>query len=459
MKITSDVAEPPAASGGGAATGLIAATCALALASLAMALAETSLWTHYLIDAGESISLAGLGVITAAGIYLYRQRRLLPSLPLAPPWLLLPVITQGDQIIDNLSINGMRFVSHVLLGALFGIPVALVVAGARATLAPPTRRSAIPRWLRAVPGIGSIADGRVRRGSALLAAALLVAEMGIAIRFLGWLMLLTLAVLVVVTLIYGFSRSAPGAAARPPQTTERFALVLLLAGVATSAGLFAGFKHRPGAYQGSPSYFMDPAQQNARFDLSRVPVPSASADTLENPEHVRAVLEGYARSLEQLLAGYFILDRNYNYDFHNHLFLRSSPVLPDYRATGLRLVREARARRVRADDEFGAARSSVLPGGALAALLDDVQTYTAFSFARAPILEAMSGEFERTPAGLQHATHLYEGEGKVLGVTLAELLEKHRAVLSVPAFEPATAEFAAVSRSIHAAYADRIVGF
>jgi hypothetical protein len=85
---------------------LVAATAALAFGTLAMAVAETSLWMHYLIDAGESISLLGLGFIVVAGVYLYSRKRLLLSLPLAIPWLLFPVITQGDQIIDNLSITG-----------------------------------------------------------------------------------------------------------------------------------------------------------------------------------------------------------------------------------------------------------------------------------------------------------------------------------------------------------------
>ena len=51
---------------------LMVATGALALAVLAMALAETNLWMHYLIDAGESISLAGLAFILALWIYAER---------------------------------------------------------------------------------------------------------------------------------------------------------------------------------------------------------------------------------------------------------------------------------------------------------------------------------------------------------------------------------------------------
>jgi hypothetical protein len=75
------------------------------------------------------------------------------------------------------------------------------------------------------------------------------------------------------------------------------------------------------------------------------------------------------------------------------------------------------------------------------------------------VLERMSAEFERTQAGLQHATHLYEGEGKVLGVRLAEILDKHRGVLAAPVTAPITAEFFTISRSVHDAYANRVVGF
>ena len=94
---------------------MIAVTALLALAVLAMAVAETNLWLHYLIDAGESISLVGLAFVAAAGVFLYTRGQLRASLPLMAPWLLFPVITQGDQIIDNLSINWMRVVVHVLL--------------------------------------------------------------------------------------------------------------------------------------------------------------------------------------------------------------------------------------------------------------------------------------------------------------------------------------------------------
>jgi hypothetical protein len=160
-----------------------------------------------------------------------------------------------------------------------------------------------------------------------------------------------------------------------------------------------------------------------------------------------------------LLAGYYILDRNYNYDFHNRLFLRSTPLLPNYRSAGLRLASDAAHLRGEADAAAGTARATLRDDDPLAALLDDVGAYTAFTFDRAPVLERMSAEFERTEAGLQHATHLYEGEGKVLGVQLDAILTKHDAVISSPATAVVTGEFVTIARSIHEAYANRIVGF
>ena len=147
------------------------ATGALALAILVMALAETNLWMHYLIDAGESISLAGLAFILVAGFFLFRAQRLAVSLPLTLPWLLFPVITQGDQLIDNLSINWMRFIVHLLLAAIFGIPVAVVRDGGA------LRRAHAARVARASsPGSPQMAAGRTREGSAILAVLLMAIE-------------------------------------------------------------------------------------------------------------------------------------------------------------------------------------------------------------------------------------------------------------------------------------------
>jgi hypothetical protein len=236
------------------------------------------------------------------------------------------------------------------------------------------------------------------------------------------------------------------------------ALAMLITGVVLSAGLFFGFKNRPGAYQGSPSHFMDPTQGAAAFDVNQVSVPSLPVSPPSHSEMVRAALTEYGHAFEQLLAGYYILDRNYNYDFHNRLFLRSTPLLADYRAVGLRRIAEAEAARGRAD-RIAATLPASPVADPLTALLTDVRAYAAFSFDRAHLLERMSAGFGQTEAGLQHATHLYEGEGKFLGVQLAELTAKHRQVLSSPATAAATAEFTAISRGVHDAYANRIVGF
>lgn len=462
MRLTSDAALPAVDEHARPPAWLIAATGLLALGTVALAVAETNLWMHYVIDAGESISLAGLAFMLVAGFYLFRRGRLLVSLPLAVPWLLFPVITQGDQIIDNLSINWMRLITHLLLGALFGAPVAVVVLAARYAVAPDGQRRGDVRskWLLATPGLRQMAIGRAREGIAVLAAILLSAEMWLAVRFLGELMVVTLIVMMCAVLVHGFTGSADTARARVGRhLSERFALGLLIGGVVVSGGLYVGFKNRPGAYQGSPSYFMDPAQPDAGYQFGRVPVPSQPPTAPTNADGVRMALTAYGRAFERLVAGYYVLDRNYNYDFHNRLFLRSTPLLPDYRAVGLRAVQEAERLRAEADARLAAVGPLPHTTDRLGALLEDVRAYAAFTFERARVLERMSATFERTEAGLQHATHLYEGEGKVLGVGLAELLAKHHVVLSAPAVASTAAEFVAVSRAVHDAYANRIVGF
>lgn len=435
------------------ATGLLTVMC------LVMAVAETSLWMHYLIDGGEYISLAGLVFIAAAGFYLFRQQRLLVSLPLVFPWLLFPLITQGDQIIDHLSINPMRAITHLLLAAIFGTPVAVIVLAARYWLSA-GRVAPDAALLGILPGLRPLAGGRIREGTALLAAALLAIEMWVAVQYLGTLMVVTLIIMILGTLWYGSAAPAGIAAqARRRTRTERFALALVAGGVILSFGLYLGFKNRPGAYQGSPSYYMDPAQKGTGFDIERIKVPAGAVKPPAQPEAVRQAFTAYGRTLERLLAGYHILDRNYTYDFHNALFLRQTPLVPNYRAEALQKIDQARVLRGGADALADTARATLSGDDPLAAALDDVRAYVAFNFERAALLEQMTAEFERTKAGLQHAAHVYEGEGKVLGIQLSELLAKHQAVLESPAVAPATGEFVAMSRAIYEAYASRIVGF
>jgi hypothetical protein len=437
------------------------ATGALALVCLVLAIAETNLWAHYLIDRGEYWSLLGLVFILAAGIYLFRRRQLFVSLPLTVPWLLYPVITQGDQVIDNLSINPMRVICQVLLAAIFAAPAAIVVQAARYWLAPkPGRPTVSPMLTFWLPGLRALAEGRTREGCGLALATLFALEIVAAQIFLGTLMVATLVAMTVGALFY--------AASRPPETVdpnltqqrkERLALTVLVAGAAISAAVYFGFKYRPGAYQGSPSAFMDPAQSDKMYPMGRIAVPARAPAAPKSPEAVREALNSYAATLEMLLTGYHILDRNYTYAFHNELFLKHTPLRSNFRAAGLAKIDEARKLYEAADRQEAAARAAVAGEDSLAALLDEMQAFAAYNFQRAPALERMSGEFERTPAGLQHAAHLYEGECKMLSTNIRSLLDKYKVALSSPTVEPVTRDFATSCKSIWQAYANHVVGF
>ena len=97
------------------------------------------------------------------------------------------------------------------------------------------------------------------------------------------------------------------------------ALAVLIGGVVVSGGLYLGFKNRPGAYQGSPSFYMDPSQPDSGF-ASNVAVPTGPLDARRTDSAMLSAFSAYAGSLEKLLDGYYVLDRNYNYHFHNELF-------------------------------------------------------------------------------------------------------------------------------------------
>ena len=407
---------------------LVIATAAMAVVLLAMSVGETSLKGQYLIDQGEYLSLVGLAFILVAGLFLHRRGQLVASMPLVFPWLLYPVITQGDQIIDNLSITWMRIIVHVLLAAIFAMPVAVIVYAAR--------------WLMKLSPAAS----------RNLTLAFLVAEFYLAYAFLGALMIATLVVMIVLVLVFsGRRNNDPAARAR----RNAYALTFLIAGVVASGGLYLGFKNRPGAYQGSPSYYMD-SSQSSGF-RSTMAVPAGAVELPSNADDLKLALSTYADAMQKMLDGYYILDRNYNYHFHNELFVRNTPLLPNYRAAGLALIDEARQRRVVAD--AAADRLQLTADNPLAALLADVRAYVAFNFERAATLERMSAQFEQTKAGLQHATHIYEGEGKYLGVQLADLLAKHRSVLQAPAAAAIVSDFVTKSQAIHDKYSNRIVGF
>ena len=249
----------------------------MALVLLAMSVGETSLKGQYLIDQGEYLSLVGLVFILAAGLYLHRQGRLVASLPLVFPWLLYPVITQGDQIIDNLSITWMRIIVHVLLAAIFAMPVAVVVYAARwlMKLSPPASRN--------------------------LAIALLAIEIVLAQMFLGWLMIGTLIAMIALVWFYGgrnrgVDDRAPGApqrrrARRAGRRRDWFPAVCIWVS-----------RTGPGAYQGSPSFYMDPSRPDSGF-VSAITVPTgplrmpAGRTTVQRVERLRRQPREAARRL------------------------------------------------------------------------------------------------------------------------------------------------------------------
>ena len=408
---------------------IVIATAVMALLLLAMSVTETSLQGQYLIDQGEYLSLAGLGFILIAGLYLHRRGQLVASLPLVFPWLLYPVITQGDQIIDNLSITWMRIIVHVLLAAIFAMPVAVIVSAAK--------------WLRKLSP----------RASRNLTVALLAAELLLAQMFLGLLMIVT--VIIMIALVWWFGGRERASGDRSHGRREAIALAVLVGGVLVSTALYLAFKNRPGAYQGSPSFYMDPSRPDNGF-VSTVSVPVGPIRMPANSRMFIA-LSAYAGSLEQLLAGYYVLDRNYNYHFHNELFLRSTPLLPNYRAAGLAMIDEGRRSKTGGDN--AAAAITLDPANPLDAFLMDVRDYVAYSFSRAAALERMSAGFEQSKAGLQHATHVYEGEGKYLGVQLGQLLRKHGALATSDPGRAVAGDFFTRARAIEGKYANRIVGF
>ena len=435
---------------------LIVVTAAFTLLLLVMAVAETTLWIHYFIDAGEFVSLFGLAFIFGAGIYLYRQSRLWASLPLTVPWLIYPIVTQGDQIIDNLSINPMRLVVHFILAILFAAPVAVLVLGAHHFLKPDgvVKRQG---WTKVFPGLPQLAQGKTRDGICYLSLTLLLLEMWVANAYLGTLMIVTL-----IILGFGFLLSLSliddrWSSVFTAQRAERLALNGLIIGVALSLGLYLGFKNRPGAYQGSPSAFLDPSQKDALYQLARVQIPDGVPEGAS--ASVQQTLAEYGDALKTLYQGYHILDRNYTYAFHNALFLRNTVLLPDFRKKGLEEIENARHMAASADQDFGRLHDANALHGPLGALLEEVHSYVAYNLARAGLLEQMSGNFERTEAGLQHAAHLYEGENKMLGSVLMKILDKHRRTLESPDVKAVAGTFVTDSLQVYRADANRVVGF
>jgi hypothetical protein len=305
----------------------------------------------------------------------------------------------------------------------------------------------------------------VAEGSAVMTLALLTLEVWVAYRLLGAYMVATLLALILIVLwrlVHVHSQQGDEPATSRFARSEGAALVLLLVGLTASLGLYLGYKHRPGAYQGSPSYLFDPSQANAGYHLDAIAVPAVtSADTASAAGVADAgrLLDEYAGALQELANGYYILDRNYTHHFHNVLFARSWPILPNFREVALARIAEARVRADRARASSAEVHRALTNAPAVAALVDEMEAFLAFNFTRAALLETMSAGFIRSNDGLQHAAHLYEGEGKLLGMQLGDILAKHAAVLGAPALDGALGPFKTRTAEIYDAYKDRVVGF
>jgi hypothetical protein len=442
------------------------ATAVLSLLILMMAVAEATLWTHFLIDErNEYLSVPALIVIFIYGLHLHAKGQLAVSLPLFIPWLAYPVFTQADQIIDHMNIMQMRIVCHLILASIFATPIYVLVLAAQSLFSPvagePARRRAVPY---VVPGLRLMAKGQNREGSAVLAMSLLLVGVWVAHQYLGTIMVLTSVGMGLAFLFYidrSASPSEDSGSDRFRSLRHRLSLYFLIIGVLVSLGLYIGFKNRPGAYQGSPHYYHDPAQANVAYPLNQISLPPTTHNDPEPwvMQESRVILDGYGESLETLLNGYYLLDRNYNYAFHNALFIRHTPTVPGFRDVGLNDIDHARQIADFSNLRLRQLVPSMSSKSRLAAFLTEVKNYTAFNLRRANILREMSAQFERTESGLQHATHLYEGEAKVLGIWLTEIMRKHQSLLKDHSFAGCFDNFVRTAERIHAKYENRIVGF
>ena len=260
-----------------------------------------------------------------------------------------------------------------------------------------------------------IADGRRREGSAILAATLLVLEMWVAEQYLGTLMIVTLIVMIVLVL---------DGTARCRHLLRR-----------TTWKNVATRNASPWAYRWWACSC--PAPPISCTATRRGPTRAAPASSwirrrgqeLPDKSHpgpgwLRATSGGPADSCAPpwrrtrarsigFLPAIHLLNRNYTYDFHNELFLRTHRWCPTIVRLGSSWSRRPRRFASRADEHTRARARRWPPATRWRGCSMIFRAYLAFNFDRAPVLEQMSAGFERTEAGLQHAAHLYEGESKV----------------------------------------------
>jgi hypothetical protein len=350
----------------------------------------------------------------------------------------------------------MRVVVHLLLGVIFAAPVVVFVLTAVYLLSGATD-GRTRWWTVLIPGLRHIERGRTRDGVVQLSLAILLVEFWVAHQYLGSLMIATLAVMGLGLLYFG--SVAPTTSPAPVERgfrNERLALGVVVSCVALSLVGYGYYKNLPTSQQGGVGPGRLVEDGGYAFDGPIVAsAVSGVPDGVREP--VREILNMYASALQGLFDGYYLLDRNYNYWFHNELFVRNTPVRPGFRTEALAGIEQMRVRAGDASARLDQVRDELPPG--TRAFLEEIRLFADHHFSRATEWEVLSAAFEQTRAGLQHATHLYEGKNKALGQELAALVAKHQAAIETTELADLSREFVQTSLGIHQAYENRIVGF
>ena len=245
----------------------------------------------------------------------------------------------------------MRIVVHVLLAAIFAMPVAVIVYAAR--------------WLidAVAGGVAQSRAGAAGRGDRAGAAVSRRADDRDAGRDDR----------------AGAGCSADASAARRvahARAGDAVALAVLIGGVivvrrrCTSASRTGRARIRAARASTWIPRRPQPASRRAcRSDRSDRVADGARAR--------RRVDRVRLRSLEKLLDGYYLLDRNYNYHFHNELFVRTTPLLPELSCRGSGVDRRGRPQARSADDAAAANVATRRRRPVAGALLADVRAYVA----------------------------------------------------------------------------------
>ena len=396
---------------------------------------------HYLIDQGESSACSAWCSSWSRACICIGSGRLVASLPLVFPWLLFPVITQGDQIIDNLSINWMRIVVHVLLAAIFAMPVAV------------DRLRARDGWMK----LSRPRDSREPRRSALLRD-----------RDRGWrscssaaLMIVTL--IVMIALRAGCSDARDRRADAPSAVARRsaVALAVLVGGVTCRGACISDSRtaRAPIRAARASTWIRRSARRlsprsHAGADAAHCICPSGVDDLTNRVDGLRATpANGCSTAITSSIATTTI----------TFTTSCSCATRRCCRTTGARAWRSsnaAREQRAALDDSVTDAchLGQRQPAGRAARRRARLRGLHVRPRCDARADERASSKRRRPDCSTPPIST--KAKAKFLGVQLAALLDKHRAVLAAPAARPIVGRFVLKSRGASKqSTPNRIVGF